>query len=223
MVNLVTGILPSGSAGTAATLSYRSLFTSTGNSTAYTFTSDISTAQADRFVLVGIIGSGLTNRSLVSITVNGSTATIATSLIATASFAATGAIAAVAQATGTIATTVVTFSAPYIDLYASVWSAYGLGTATPTATMIDTSAPLSGTISVSAGGVAIGISRGQTLGTAVFTATWPEFTERNDEFQNSAVETGADLTSASATSALSSVVFSSSAVTAWGLLAASWR
>ena len=147
--------------GNAALTFLQSEATQVATQTVYTFTdANIGPAAADRYVVVCITGSaGTSGRSLSSVSIGGSAATLDANAASSVP-ASTTSIAAIARrlvAAGTTATVVATFSADMLIGYCHVYTLTHALSATPNDTQTTVSGPgtatsLSDTIDVLQGG-----------------------------------------------------------------------
>lgn len=176
------------------------------NSTSKTFSSvSIGTADSLRYILVGVIclSNGNGSKTISSVTVAGNSATLlfqSTPANDGSNNYSVAGFALIALPTGTTANIVVTCSGSMYGFCITVWKLINLQSTTPVATATSTNAnPLSGSINVSAGGSAFGVTRGD----ASHSNTWSGITERFDISANMGTLSGASDDFASAQSPLS--------------------
>lgn len=162
-------------AGTGVSGAFITSSESTLDATTYTFTShDIGAANASRIVVVGVVLSHAgTNRSISSVTIGGSAATMATD---TSSGGTIGnmRVAAIyyrAVAAGTTATTVVTASGACDSCGIAVWALYPTSS-TPVDAVSNSNASAASlsasSVAITAGGIVVGISNHNDPGLTTF-------------------------------------------------------
>lgn len=151
------------------------------NATAYTFSSQsLGTADADRYIIVGIVSRDTgQSTTLDSVTIGGVSATIVVNHRnldggGNTSFAA---IAVANVPTGTTGDVVVTFSQETLRCGIGMWRTVGIDT-TPTDTGGSSADDPTTSLDVSAGGIAVGIAMASN-GTS--TTTWAGLTEDWDD------------------------------------------
>jgi hypothetical protein len=166
-VNQLTGFGIRRAGGAIPTLAYQTATNSGANSTSYTFsTQAIGTAAADRLVVV-VIGRE-PGDTLSSSTIGGISATVVAN-------AGTCTIIAAVVTTGTTADVVLNFAGTQIRIGVAVYAVYGLSSTTATSTY---TASLSETVTIPAGGVAIGCAYSGSGGVST---TWTGVTENSSQ------------------------------------------
>lgn len=145
----------------AKSIVYTDSVASASDLTTYTFAGRaISTAAADRYVIVGVGGSNSADVS--SLTVGGNSAT---EIIDVADgVSAYAGLWIVNVTTGTTADIVVTFSGGINRCGIGVWAAYGLSSGTPLDSDTSVAAPGSITLTTTAGGIAVSFANGNAGG-----------------------------------------------------------
>ncbi len=183
----------SGGALPDATVSYESTASSTANSATYTFSSQgIGTAADNRTVVVGAVGHADGSGAITGITIGGNAATqIVYSQGPSAGSEECG-IFAYDLTSGTTADIIVSLSGTPHRCQIGVWALYGVGA--PDDTVTDIALPFSQSITISDGGVAIGVTMNNQSGGNV-TSWGSDFTERYDTFiEPNSAASGADST-----------------------------
>jgi hypothetical protein len=190
--------------------------------TTYTFASQgLGTETSDRFIVVAINGTPTaTPRSVSSVTVGG----VSASVVVTANSSGLTEMWQTAKVsnggpTGTSGTVVVTFSGSMFNAQIAVYAVKGAGSNTPTATATDTSAPLSQSLSVPAGGVAIA---GARAAVTPGDTTWGGLTEDTDQLGDGGISRGSSASAEFTSAATPTIAASWGAGTATGLAAAAW-
>lgn len=157
-------------------ITYLQTATSGTDGSSFTFASqNLGTADNNRYIVVGVIGRSQdgTDKSLSSITVGGSTATIATSAWNSGNIAG---IAVVKVPTGATGDVVVTFSATMGSCAIALWSELNLSSLTASDTGTDTTDPLSTNITMTNGFI-VAIAKTDNAGDS---ATWTNVDENFD-------------------------------------------
>ena len=176
-----------------AIVTYTTTANSTVNQSVYTFSSqDISTAAANRTVIVGVVCHADALGAITSVTIGGNTATEVVYSQGPAAASEECGIYTYALTTGTTADIVVTISGSPHRCQIGVWAAYGIGDSDDTVT--DIVLPFSQSITLSEGGVAVAVSMNNVPGGNV-TSWGSDFTERYDVFvEPNTAASGADST-----------------------------
>lgn len=157
-------------------ITYLQSATTATNGTTMTFSSqNVGTADADRYVIVGIIGRSNdgANKTLDSVTIGGVSATISVSGWNSGNVAA---IAIAAVPSGTTATVALTFSDTMTSAGISMWSELKVSSLTATSTGTDTTDALSANINLTNGFV-VAIAKSDTGSDS---ATWTNADENQD-------------------------------------------
>ena len=188
--------------------------------TNYSFASQsLGTETASRFIVVAIVGGGAAaGRSVSSCSVGGVAANALVNANAT-NVAEMWVTPRVVDGgpTGTSGTVAVNFSGSMFNAIIAVYAIDGASSTTPSSTVSDTSAPLSSTLTIPAGGVGIAVAHASvTPGNT----TWGGLTEDSDQGIEPRVGSTASLESISGASP--TVTVSWSAGVAEGFAAASW-
>lgn len=209
--------------GSAATISNTDHAVDASDLTTYTFTSkSLGTAQAGRKIIVVVGGLSGGSITISSVTVAGNSATAVVNPSSSTGPAGIFIIDDSTNATGNI---VVTFSGGSARCGIGVFAAYGLNSSTATATIDTTSDPGTGTLNITAGGVAVGYRLSDTYGTTP-TYTWTNLTESFDETIESVPKTshsGACSAFATTQTGLTITVNQSSSASTARMVAASFR
>lgn len=170
---------PSSVARVDATVVYQ---TSTGtDSAATTFTYNtqaVGTADGTRIVIVGVTGSGANSRTISSVTLTGNAMTQVVFRESGGGGAfVQSALYALAFPTGTTADVVVTFSGSSGRAVIGVWATYNLLSATATNTYSSVASPMTASMNITAGGIAVGMANGYDNG-GFTSITWSNLTSR---------------------------------------------
>ena len=146
---IISGLMPS--------LSYRTHAVDASDLTTYSFAGvDIGTADAVRYVIVGVAARNTTaDRTISSATIGGVSASI---VVDGSSSFSQCAILMAAVPTGTTGTIAITFSAAQLRCGIAVWAAYNLQSATAVATLATTSATLD--VNAVTNGFVVGVTFG---------------------------------------------------------------
>lgn len=182
-----------------ATISYRTNTSDSVDRSVYTFPGlDIGTAGTNRHVVVGVVSSG-TSPSISGITIGGASAT---AMIEQAETNLKIGLWIAQVSSGATGDVVVTHTGTMLRCGVIVWAVYDLLSATPTATASDSAPPLSQSLTISAGGVGIGLADGYQNGSTA-SWTWTGLTEDADtdfsEGANHDAMSGASLASSAGT------------------------
>lgn len=226
---MLVGMIPplAGLANLPAILTYVGSNASTANATSHTFTSEsIGTAATDRYIIIGVTAeNNLGARTISSVTVGGVSATqVVFREHSTGSFWTQAAIYIVPYPTGTTATIVVNWSASNNMCGIGVWNATQLQSATATNTNSNTSDPLTATLNVAPGGIAIGCAAAFPSGATPITYTWTNMSERHDGVvEGTVTQTGADTSLVNGNSSLSVTCTGSIAMLGRSMVLASFR
>lgn len=154
-----------------ATISHTATVNDGSDLSIYTFLSTaIGTAAANRTILVGIASNAVDVSTVLL------DATSMSSVVALGGANRRCSLWQADFASGTTASLVITFASGAQDCGVDVWAAYGIGLTNDTQT--STANPMSATLSIPAGGVAVGIA---TNFSAAATFTWGEMTEDSDQ------------------------------------------
>lgn len=155
-----------------ATVSHTATVNDGSDLTTYTFAgASIGTAAANRTILVGIAHNAV---DISTVTVGGSSAS---SVVTLGGANRRCSIWQVDLATGTTADIEITFASGAQDCGVDVWAAYGILSAAND-TQTSTANPMSATLSIPAGGIAVGIA---TCFSGSATYTWANLTEDSDQ------------------------------------------
>lgn len=157
-------------------VTYLQLATDGANGSSFTFASqNFGTADADRYIIVGINGRSNdgADKTLNSVTIGGVTATISVSGWNSGNVAA---IAIAAVPTGTTGSVVITFSDTMTSCSLAMWSEIKVTSLTATDTGTDTTDPLSTNITLTNGFI-IAVARSDS---AADSATWTNVDENFD-------------------------------------------
>lgn len=158
--------------------------------TTYTYTGKaIGTAAGSRRVIVAIAGdTNVGSRTISSVTIGGVSATQAVTAENAGTVLHRLAIYIAIVPTGTTADVVVTYSAAQLRSAVAVYAAYGLksSTATSTGTDTDDSDPMTASLTISAGGIAVAIAMNY-YSTSQTNYAWTNITEDNDNVYSSLV------------------------------------
>lgn len=191
--------------GGAATITATDNAVDTSDASTYTFTNRaIGTALTNRLIIVGVHGVNVTAaRTISSLTIGGAGATqVAFSQTSGSGVFFDVGIYALRVDAGTTASIVVNWSAAQLRTGIGVWAANGVNSATATATASSAANPLSTTLNISAGGVALGYAAVSEAG-GVPTYTWSGLTEAFDQtVEPNSSHTGASLAFAAAQTGL---------------------
>lgn len=184
----------------AATISNTDFEMQNSGATTYTYTGKaIGTASAYRHIIVAIAANtNVASRTISSVTVGGISATAAVSAESTNTVFTRVAVYIAAVPTGTTADIVVTYSAAQLRSAIGVYAAYNLLSTTPTSTGTSSSDvdPMTASLTVNAGGVAVGVAMNY-YSTAQTDYAWTNMTKDNDIVNNTFVGTTTAHTSGS--------------------------
>lgn len=160
-----------------ATVSYISS-ANAGSGSSQTFTAQsIGTADADRYVIVGVMQNGSTRPSTPTVTIAGTTATsVAYARNDYGGSASTSAGLQILKVTsGTTADIVVTWNTSCDVTAIGVWRAIGLSGTTANATSSSTASPSSLDLNVTAGGIIVALQANGQYSTATWTGPTEDF------------------------------------------------
>lgn len=163
----------------AANVTFLQNTISVADASSYTFAAqNLSTAAADRYIIVGVSARGVGAPTLDSVTIGGVSATLVAMARNTVSNLSVTTLAVANVPTGTTGDVVVTFSAGMVRCGIGVFRTTGINpTPTGTATSV-ADAPTQSTLDVVAGGFAVAVAH--TAGDNA-TTTWTGLTERYDQ------------------------------------------
>lgn len=160
-----------------ASLTYVDKSNSGSNLTTYTFNNrSFGTESVTRYIVVGVIGTNPTGRTISSVTVNGN----ATTIIGQAGTTTRVGIAITSSAfpTGTVGPITVTWNSAPSECAIVVYAVYDIGSTTATDTLSATGNDPSGAIDVPANGIMIAIAGTGARPNAV---TWTNATEDEED------------------------------------------
>lgn len=151
--------------------------TDTANATTYTFSSqNLGTADADRYIAVGIVARGTSPVTVSSATIGGVSATISVQTTNTTPGYNIAAIIIAAVPSGTTGDIVVTFSAGVLRCGIAAYRLVGIDSITPADTGTSVANAPTTSLDIAANGVGIGMAMTQ----ASTTTTWTGLTEDSD-------------------------------------------